>query len=73
VFSGFSSVPTRAAEGPGDCGLEVFVAEEVGGVGACILGGTIAKTYGLGTVYFNCQSVIISRVTASRLKEFCHI
>jgi hypothetical protein len=33
VFSGFSSVSTRDAEGPGDCGSGVFTAEEVDGVG----------------------------------------
>ena len=33
VFSGISSVCTRHAEGPGECGRGVFVAEEVDGVG----------------------------------------
>jgi hypothetical protein len=33
VFPGVSSVSTRDAEGPGHCGLGVFIAEEVDGVG----------------------------------------
>jgi hypothetical protein len=33
AFSGVSSVCNRHAEGPGDCGGGVFVAEKVDGVG----------------------------------------
>jgi hypothetical protein len=33
VFSRVTSVCTRDAEGPGDCGSGVFIAEEVDGVG----------------------------------------
>jgi hypothetical protein len=40
VFSGVSSVCNRHAEGPGDCGRGVFVAEEVDGVGDKGLGDT---------------------------------
>jgi hypothetical protein len=33
IHSGVSSVSTRDAEGPGDCGSAVFIAEEFDGVG----------------------------------------
>jgi hypothetical protein len=33
VFSGVSSVSTRHADGPGNCGSGVFIAEEVERVG----------------------------------------
>jgi hypothetical protein len=32
---------------------------------------SVAKTSGLGTVFLNCQSTRIARVSASGLKEFC--
>jgi hypothetical protein len=38
VFSGVSSVSTRIAEGPGDCGSGVFIAEEVDGIGDRVSG-----------------------------------
>ena len=39
-FSGVSSVSTRYAEGPADCGSGVFIAEEVDEVGEKGLGNT---------------------------------
>jgi hypothetical protein len=70
------------AEGSGDCRSGVFKVAEVDAVGDKKFGGTKTVNVGallevffggllrLWTVFFNCQSLWISRLSASRLKEF---
>jgi hypothetical protein len=67
LFSGVSLVMTRNVEAPGGCGPGVFTAEEHDGIGNK---GSGCKTSGLGTIFHNCQSIKISGVTASGLKNF---
>jgi hypothetical protein len=75
VFSGVSSLSTRDAEGPGDCGL-VFIAKEADEVGDKIksrnhcMNISNVKTSRLGTIFLTPQSIRISEVSDSKFKEF---
>jgi len=73
MLSGVSSVPIRDAKGSVDHGLRIFIAEvlEVEGTPKCQCRGTHAKLSRVGTILLNCQSSGISRVSTSRLQEFC--
>jgi len=72
LSSGVSLVMTRNVEGPGYCGPGVFIAEECdgrGNKGVRILLTLRHLDLGL-TIFHNCQSIKISGVIASVLKDF---
>jgi hypothetical protein len=58
LLYGVSSVSTRDAEGPGDCGSEVSIDKGDDGVGVCIL--DITSLWG---IFLDCQ--------VSQFLEYC--
>lgn len=81
MLSVASSVSTGNAEGPGDCGSEVFVAEEIDRLGhkgsrdttelLRVLYVNKIETYRLLNVFLNRGSTGVSGVSGSGLIEFC--
>jgi hypothetical protein len=65
----------RDTKGKEDCGSEVFIAEDINVVGDRESGDNTSDLDTLGGHIFHtvlqCHSITISRVSTSRLKEFC--